>query len=150
MGHTFWDLVQGNWYNEIGGYQYISSCMLCISGNKLKITNCVQLFNHYFIRIADIHSHTAKHYLDIHQIRCKRNIRACCIKIFGAKVCNSIPECITKVTSIHIFKNSVKKFVQQSERLDNWLRHRLHLFLFHFPTNSLTFRGDYGFLTATP
>ena len=49
------------------------------------------VFNNYFFKNADIHRHNTKHCLNIHQIRCKTNIRASCIKIFGAKVWNSIP-----------------------------------------------------------
>ena len=111
------------------------------------------VFNNYFSKNADIHNHNTKHCLDSHQLRCKTNIRASCIKICGAKVWNSIPECIRKVHSIHIFKNTFKKFLQRSERLDIWLRHQLYFLIFtflHHPTNLLTSIGDYGSLTVTP
>ena len=53
---------------------------------------------------------------------------------------NSIPECIRKVPSIHIFKKTLKKYLQQSK---DWIADKdsYYIFLFYFLTNLLTSRG---------
>ena len=65
-------------------------------------------FNYFFNLNMHIHEHHTRNYDDIHIIRCNTKLRSSCVKIYGAKIWNSIPVIIRTVQSIHIFKRKFK------------------------------------------
>ena len=61
------------------------------------------IFHNYFVTNRFIHDHFTRHNEDIHILRCNTNVRAFCIKIYGAKIWN-----IKSAPSINIFKHKFR------------------------------------------
>ena len=66
------------------------------------------IFHNYFVTNRFIHDHFTRHNEDIHILRCNTNVRAFCIKIYGAKIWNSVPLNIKSAPSINIFKHKFR------------------------------------------
>ena len=61
-----------------------------------------------FISNEYMHGHITRRHGDIHIIRCNTNHRAFSVKIYGAKIWNSIPMSIRFAPSINIFKMQIE------------------------------------------
>ena len=68
-------------------------------------------FNNYFVTNEYMHGHVTRRHGDIHIIRCNTKLRAFSVKIYGAKIWNSIPMSIRSAPSINIFKRKLKLYL---------------------------------------
>ena len=67
-----------------------------------------ELFRNYFVTNKLIHDYFTWHNEDIHILRCNTNVRAFCIKIYGATILNSVPLNSKIASSINIFKEKFR------------------------------------------
>ena len=61
-----------------------------------------------FIIFCNVHNHFTQHNEDIRIMRCNTNVREFCIKIYCAKIWNSVPFNIKSAPSINIFKQKFR------------------------------------------
>ena len=64
------------------------------------------IFHNYLGKNKFIHDHFTRHNENIHILRCNTNVRAFCIKIYGAEIWNSVPLNIKSAPSITFLNNS--------------------------------------------
>ena len=65
-------------------------------------------FHNYFVTNRFIGDHFTRHNEDIHILQCNTNVRVFCIKIYDAKIWNSVPMNIKSAPSINIFKHTFR------------------------------------------
>ena len=66
------------------------------------------LFRNCLVTNKFIPHHFTRHNENIHILRCNTNVREFCIKIYGAKIWNSVPLNIKSATSINNFKQTFR------------------------------------------
>ena len=66
-------------------------------------------FAHFFVFNKDIHQHDTRIKNNIHQIQFRTNLRGSCIKVYGPKIWNSIPNAIKNLKTLYSFKKQFKK-----------------------------------------
>ena len=69
------------------------------------------LSRNYFVTNKFIPDHFTRHNDDIHILRCNTNVREFCIKIYVAKIWNSVPLNIKPAPSINIFKPKFRSHI---------------------------------------
>ena len=69
------------------------------------------MFRNYFVTNKLIHDHFTRHNEDIHILRCNTNVRAFCIKIYGANIWNSVPLNIKSAPSFNNFKQKFRSYL---------------------------------------